>query len=448
MMRRFLPFLVFGLIASAVHADDWPQWLGPKRDGVWRETGILEKFPDGGPKVKWRVPIGAGYAGPAVANGKVYIQDRFLDKGATNPKSPFAKNAVNGTDRVVCLDEANGKELWKHEYPVKYEISYASGPRATPLVAGGKVYAQGAMGDLFCLDAATGKPLWSKNFPKDYQANVPMWGWAASPLLDGDKLICIVGGPGAVAVAFDKDTGKEIWKSLSAKEPGYCPPMIYELGGKRQLIIWHPEAINGLDPETGKAYWTQPFAVKAGLTIPTPRVEGDKLFVTCFYNGSLMLQFKPDKTEPTVLWKGKSNSEQPRNTEALHAIMVTPIVKDGSIYGICSYGELRCLKADNGERVWESLALTGSKKDGKDRWNNAFIVAQRDRYIFFTETGDLVIGTMTPKGYEEVSRANIVKPDNKMAMGRPVVWSHPAFADKCVFARNDSELVCVSLAAE
>lgn len=447
-MRRMLSLLAVPLLASAVLADDWPQWLGPQRDGVWRETGLLEKIPAAGLKAKWRTPLGAGYAGPAIADGKVYVMDRTLDKGEANPKSPFAKNAVNGIDRVICLDAANGKQVWEHKWPAKYEVSYASGPRVTPVVSGGKVYALGTMGELWCLNAADGKVLWSKNFIKDYDARVPIWGWAASPLLDGNNLICLVGGKDAVAVAFDKDTGKEVWKSLNAEEPGYCPPMIYQLGGKRQLIIWHPEAVNGLDPETGKPYWTQPFRAKAGLSIPTPRVDGDKLFITSFYNGSMMLQFDKDKPEPKVLWKGQSNSEQPNRTDGLHSIMVTPVLKDGMIYGVCSYGELRGLKADTGQRVWESLKLTGSTKAQKDRWNNAFIIEQGDHYVFFTEAGDVVTGKLTPQGYEETGRANILKPDNKMATGRPVVWSHPALANKSIYARNDSEIVCVPLAAE
>src|SRR5205814_7757935 len=133
------------------------------------------------------------------------------------------------------------------------------GPRTTPVVADGKVYALGAMGDLFCLDANTGKVIWSKNFPKDYEADVPLWGFSSSPLLDRERLICLVGGKGSVVVAFHKDTGKEIWKALSAIEPGYAPPMIYEFGGKRQLIVWHPQAVNSLDPETGKVHWSQPY---------------------------------------------------------------------------------------------------------------------------------------------------------------------------------------------
>jgi hypothetical protein len=191
-----LSLAVFG---GTSRADDWPAWLGPKRDAVWRETGILDKFPAGGPKIRWRKPIGGGYAGPAVADGRVYVTQ--LAKGAENPKNPFLRDTVAGTERVVCFNEADGNLLWTHEYPCPYQISYAAGPRTTPTVADGKVYTLGAMGDLFCLDAKTGKALWSKDFKKDYGIKPPTWGWSAHPLLDGDKLICVVGGKGSTAVA-------------------------------------------------------------------------------------------------------------------------------------------------------------------------------------------------------------------------------------------------------
>src|SRR5438128_2909443 len=164
------------LTSSAARADDWPQWLGPQRDGVWRETGILSRFPSGGPKVRWRPPVGLGYAGPAVAEGGVYVTDLLLAEGVTPPADTFARKRLAGKERVFCLDEATGKVLWKHEYPCEYTVSYPAGPRTTPVIHGGKVYTLGAMGDLICLEAATGKPLWSKNFVRDYQARVPMWG--------------------------------------------------------------------------------------------------------------------------------------------------------------------------------------------------------------------------------------------------------------------------------
>ncbi len=445
--------IAMGLIFSAgvASADDWPQWLGQQRDGVWRETGIVEKFPEGGPPVKWRTPIGEGYSGPAVAQGKVIITDRILAKGSKNPDSPFDKKTrVAGTERILCLDEATGKILWHYDYDCPYQLSYAAGPRTTPVISGDKVYALGAMGDLFCLDLNKGTKIWSKNFVKDYEMQVQVWGFSGHPLVDGDQLICLVGGKDSVVVAFNKDTGKEIWRALSAKDPGYAPPMIYEIDGKRQLIIWHPESVNSLDPATGKVHWTQQFnpkkgVIKANLTISTPRLDGDRLFLTAFYDGPLMLRLKGTE-KPEVIWRGKGRSEQPEDTDGLHSIMSTPVLKDGYIYGVCSYGELRCIKADTGERVWQTHKATGGKSV---RWAHAFLVPQGDRFILFNEQGDLIIARLTPKGYDEISRANILTPTNTMAgKGRLVIWSHPAFADRCVFARNDREIVCVSLAAE
>jgi len=333
-----------------------------------------------------------------------------------------------------------------------YAVSYASGPRTTPLVDGDRVYTLGTMGDLLCLDTKDGKVLWSKNLPKYYKVEVPQWGFAGHPLLDGDHLICLVGGEGSVAVAFDKMTGKEVWRALSASEPGYAPPTMIEVAGKRQLIIWHPQAVNALDPQTGAVHWTFPFTarkdsqLRAGMSIPTPRQDGNHLFLTCFYDGSLMLKLNGTQ-KPSQFWRSKSRSEQPDGTDALHCVMNTPVIKDGYIYGVCSYGELRCLKADTGQRIWQTHKATVGESL---RWGNAFLVPQGDRFFLFNELGDLIIARLTPKGYEEISRANILMPTNTMAppAGRRVIWSHPAFANRSCFARNDQEIVCVSLSAE
>ena len=421
-------------------ADDWPQWLGPQRDGVWRESGILQKFPEGGPKFRWRLPIGAGYSGPAVADGHVFITDRKLATKTKNSSDPEAKGSIPGSERVLCLNESDGRLLWQFEYDCPYNMDYPAGPRATPNIDGKRVYTLGGDGHLFCFDVASGKTNWGIHFKKAYEVETPVWGWAAHPLLDGNRIICLVGGPGSVVVAFDKDTGKEIWRALSAREPGYCPPMIYTAGGKRQLIIWHPEAVNSLNPETGDVYWKVPFTAKSGLSIPTPRKHDDRLFITSFYNGSLMLKFDPDKPAVTELWRRAGKSE--RNTEALHSIISTPFFDGDYIYGVCSYGQLRCLKAENGDRVWETYAATG----GKDaRWANAFLVKNGDRFFLPNEKGDLIIARLTPKGYDEISRAHLLEPTNTAA-GRNVVWSHPAFANRCVYMRNDKEIICASLA--
>jgi len=451
LQRSTLVFFGLVMTASQVCADDWPQWLGPKRDGVWRETGIIERFPESGPKYRWRTPIGEGYAGPAVVDGFVYITDRVRPTGVQNPANAFGRSRVEGTERVLCLNDKDGKIVWSHEYDCPYQVSYAAGPRATPIVSEGKVYTLGTMGDLLCLDAATGKVLWSKNFVKDYNAVVPQWGFAAHPLLDGNRLICLMGGKGSVAIAFDKDTGKELWRNLSAGEPGYAPPMLFEIGGKRQVIVWHPESVNSLNPETGELYWTQPFTgkqgqLKAGLSIPTPRLHGDRLFLTAFYDGPLMLQVDGNRAAK-VLWRGMGRSEKAEDTDGLHSIMSTPVFDGEHIYGVCSYGEMRCLDASDGKRLWSTHKPTVGQSV---RWANAFLVPQGDRFVLFNELGDLIIAKMTPTGYDEISRVNILTPTNTMAppAGRRVIWMHPAFANRSVYARNDREIVCVSMAKD
>jgi outer membrane protein assembly factor BamB len=431
--------IIFAAAAITVSAEDWPQWLGPRRDGVWRETGILKEFPTNGLKFRWRAPVGAGYSGPSVAEGRVFLTDRQLAPKTSNPSDPFHRGMIAGSERVLCFNEADGKLLWKHEYDCPYDVSYPAGPRASPIIAGGKVYTLGTEGNLFCLEAASGKVLWSREFKKEFGISTPLWGFAGHPLIDGQKLICLAGGQGSVAVAFDKDTGKELWRALSAKEPGYAPPMIYEFGGKPQLIVWHPESINALEPQSGKLIWSQAFPVRSALSIPTPRQVGEQLFVTCFYDGPILLR-PGESNSPAVVWQGKGKNE--RNTDGLHSIISTPFIDEGYIYGVCSYGQLRCLKAATGERVWETLAATTGGKE--ERWANAFLIKNGDRFFLANEKGDLILARLTPAGYQEIGRTQLLKPTNTAA-GREVVWSHPAFANRCIYARNDVELVCASL---
>jgi len=442
--KRWICLLaVLNFCTGLLFADDWPQWLGPHRDSVWRESGIVERFPSNGPPVLWRASIGGGYAGPAVAGGRVFVVDRQLAQGITNPSDPFDRGVIRGTERVLCLNEGDGKLLWKYEYDCPYTISYPAGPRATPLVSGGKVYTLGAEGNLCCLDAASGKLLWSRDFKKDFEAKTPLWGFAGHPLIEGNKLICLVGGSNSVAVAFDKDTGKELWRALSAKEPGYAPPVVCQAGGKRQLILWHPESVNSLDPETGALYWSEPFLSRSGMTIATPRKLADFLFFTTFYNGSLMLRLDPARPTASPIWRSEKVSE--KDTTQLHAVMCTPFLEDGHIYGVCSYGQLRCLQADTGERVWETFQATTSGEPV--RWANAFLVKNGNHFFLFNEKGDLIIANPSPPGFEEISRAHLLEPTNTAA-GRDVLWSHPAFADRRVYVRNDKEIICVNLAKQ
>jgi outer membrane protein assembly factor BamB len=432
--------VVLGLLwlgGSVLLAEDWPQWLGPNRDSIWTESGILEKFPTNGPPIRWRVPVGGGYSGPSVAKGRVYVTDR------QHPLQPgqSAEAPASSLERVLCLNEADGKTLWHYEYDCPYSISYPSGPRTTPLVAGGKVYTLGAEGNLLCLDAEKGRLIWSHDIKQEYGVKSPGWGFAGSPLLDGNRLICIARGAGTTVLAFDKDTGKELWRALTAAEPGYSSPAMIEAGGKRQLIVFHSEAVNSLDPQNGRLYWSVPFKSNMGLGVATPRKLGDRLFVTSFFDGAMMLHLDPGQPAASTAWRTEKPGE--RDTTHLNAIICTPFLEDGYIYGVCSYGQLRCLKADTGQRVWETFQATTS--GGPVRWANAFLIKNAGRFFLFNENGDLIIARLSPAGYQEISRAHLLEPTNKDC-GRPVVWTHPAFANRCCFARNDQEIICADLA--
>src|SRR4051794_3445752 len=285
---------VFSLSLAAA-ADDWPQWLGPNRDGVWREPNPPTTLPKDGPPVRWRAPVGGGFASPAVAGGRVYVTDRVPAPSATRPADPFQRPTQPGTERVLCFDAAGGKRLWAHEYDCPYTVSYASGPRAAPAADGDRVYTLGAEGHLFCLDAGTGKVVWSKVLTGD-GAPAPMWGFAGSPLVDGDRVICTTPKKGALVTAFDKRIGDVRWAALSAPEPGYAPPVVCESAGRRQLIVWHPQSVNSLDPETGKVFWTVPFGpVEYAVSIMTPRFHhdpkvGDVLMVSSQREGAMVLR--------------------------------------------------------------------------------------------------------------------------------------------------------------
>lgn len=451
-----LPLLALLSLPAHAPADDWPQWLGPKRDGVWREQGIVDAFPPSGPEVRWRAPVAGGYAGPAVAQGRVFVMD-WTPKadGQAAGGSPFDRKQRRGVERVLCLDERDGTVLWKHEYDCDYGISYAAGPRATPTVDGDRVYTLGAEGHLKCLEAASGKVLWEKRLggPEGGEQATPIWGFATHPLVDGDKLICLTGRKDAAVVAFNKMTGEPLWSSLPAKDPGYSPPMIHEAAGVRQLIVWHPESVNSLDPETGKLYWSVPWGpVRFGVSIATPRFHrdpklGDLLFVSSEGEGAMLLKLeKAENRTPTVtvLWK-----TGPRKSEGLHLLMSTATIHDGHVYGCGAGGRLRCIKLDNGEIVWETLAAT-TGTDEPANWATAFLVPVGEtgsRFVLANEHGDLILADLSPAGYKEVSRARVLEATNPDA-GRMVLWCHPAFANRSVYWRNDRELVCVSLAKD
>ncbi len=432
LVRSLLCVAAAGSVVSAITAalaDDWPQWRGTKRDGVWRETGIVERFDTRELQIKWRVPVGSGYSGPTVADGRVYLMDRI-----TEPDQQ---------ERVHCFDAATGDPVWTREYEAvyRYNVGYTAGPRASVTIDGGKAYSLGTMGHLHCFDAAKGSVLWKKDLDTLYKIQMPGWGISCSPLIEGDLLIVVAGGENASLVAFDKHSGEEQWKAV-ADRAQYSAPILVEQAGKRVLVCWTGDNVVGLNPQTGELYWQHPLKpVQMPIGAATPVTDGKRLFVSSFYDGSLMLRLTGEE-RPAVeqIWRKRGLNE--RQTAALHCMISTPVLDGDYVYGVDSYGELRCLDAGTGERIWESQQAVP-----KERWSNIHIVRHGDRYVMFNERGELIFARLSPDGYEEISRAKLIEPTRVQLNQRGgVCWSHPAYANKHVFARNDEELVCASLA--
>lgn len=433
---RFELVLFFVLFGSVTLADDWPQWMGPKRDGIWRENGVVEEFPAGGLPVKWRIPIHYGYSGPAVHDGKVFVLDYNTDGEPKN--NPGGVTKLTGQERVLCVDAKTGDTLWEYAYDQPYKISYAGGPRCTPTVHDGKVYALGAQGRLTCLEEATGKRVWDKSLPDTYKTETAIWGYSSHPLIDGDLLYTLAGGDGTVCVALNKDTGEEVWTALSAAEPGYNAPTMIQHAGVKQLVIWTPAGLNSLNPQTGKVYWTLDLKPDFGMSIMGVQKSGSFLYASAIGNISALIKLDDDRPAAQILWRGSVK-------KSVFCSNSTPFLQDGTIYGCdIETGALVAARMKDGKRLWQTTKPTDNSRR-RSRHATAFLVRHQDRCFIFNELGDLILAKLSPQGYAELGRFHVLEATNE-AFGRAVVWSHPAFAERSMFARNDKELVCVDLA--
>ena len=430
-------------------ADDWPQWLGVKRDGVWRESGIVESFPKEGLPVLWRQAMGGGYSGPAIADGRLFVMDRVaeaFDPTAAPKGNPnFIRVQLPGKERVRCLDEKTGEILWEISYESVYSTAfpYAIGPRCTPTVDGDRVYTLGAEGHLKCLSVESGREIWGLDLRASHEAKVPDWGFAAHPLIDENRLICMVGGSDSAVVAFDKMTGKELWRAGSAEDPGYCPPVIYSFGGKRQVVTWDSKQVSGFDPESGSVFWSVPFPPTYGMSIGMPRREGNRLFFMSFNRISGMIEIGKEGRSAELKWKGDAKT-------GVAGVLNTAWIEGGHVYASGNRGEYRCVELETGARVWGTDRPTRNRAGKRGTsWPSTFTVKHAPSGHFFlaNDHGELIIASLSPDGYEEVSRTLLVEPTHLVG-GRYLVWSHPAFANRRVYMRNDKEIVCFDLAAK
>lgn len=432
-----------------LQAADWPQWLGKDRDGVWREPGIVESFPKTGLPVVWRQPIGSGYSGPAVSQGRVLVMDRqarpFDPTRAPGGNPNFIRVQIPGNERILCLDETTGKKLWEVSYECDYTTAfpYAIGPRCTPTIDEDRVFTLGAEGRLMCLGLDSGSIRWSLDLKESHGAKVSHWGFAAHPLVDGPRLICMVGGADSAVVAFDKMTGKELWRAGAAVDPGYCPPVIYTLGGLRQIVTWDSLSVSGIHPETGELFWSVPFPPTYGMSIGMPRQEGNRLFLMSFNRISGMIEVAEGGKSAALAWRGDAKT-------GVAGVLNTAWVENGYVYASGHRGEYRCVELATGKRVWSDEGPTKNLAGKRaTSWPSTFTVKHEPtgRFFLANDHGELIIANLSPSGYREVSRTTLVKPTHLVG-SRYLVWSHPAFANRRVYARNDEEIVCFDLSED
>jgi outer membrane protein assembly factor BamB len=401
--------LLWALCASAfavgLLAADWPQFLGPGRNATSAETGLSASWPEKGPPLLWEREVGEGFSGPVVAGDTLVLFHRQGDR-----------------EVVEALDAATGKGRWKVSYPTAYadRLDKGNGPRATPLAADGRVYTLGAEGALHCFRLDDGKKVWGRSLKDDYELRESWFGVGTSPLLEGGLLLVNVGARGAGIVAFDKDTGKEVWKATD--EPAsYSSPVAATIDGVRHAFFLTREGLVGLDPKDGTVRFRKPWRARydASVNAASPVVAGDLLFLSASYQtGAVLLRVRKDGVEE--VWKGD---------DSLSCHYNTPVHHGGYLYGIDGRQErgarLRCVELKTGQVKWT-----------RDRFGCASLLLADGRLIALTEDGDLVLLEATPEGYREKARANVLAGPCR---------AEPALADGRLYARGDKKLACWNL---
>jgi outer membrane protein assembly factor BamB len=404
--------LVLLLAVSLGPAADWPQWLGPTRDGVspekvapWKEA----------PKVVWRQPIGEGNSSPVIAGGRVYLHSKVKGKDE---------------EEVLALDAADGKEVWRKTYArAAFKSMYGNGPRATPAVAGGKLYTYGITGVLTCWDAAKGDQLWQVEALKKLGAPNLRFGASCSPLVDGKSVLINVGAKGASVAAFAADGGDVVWKSQD-DPASYSSPIIVGKGKERQVIFLTQAAAIGLDPADGKLFWRYPFKDALFENSCTPAVSGDTLLLSAITRGSAGVRLAEADGKPAAAeaWKDAALTSYFSTPVAVGADQFYLVAARVNFLNIdSSEADLRCLDRKSGKASWTK------KKVGK--FHAALLRTGNDKLLMLEDGGDLVLIDPDPKEYKELARAKVCGP----------TWAHPALVGGKLYLRDEKEIICVRL---
>ncbi len=410
--------------------EEWPQWRGPRGDGTWNGPPIKTTWPETGLKKIWEQEIGGGYGGITVAQRKLYVMDRpAASKEEQKKAAGIHSHRVKrkNIERILCLDARTGKKIWSHEYPCDYnKLDYGNGPRAAPTVRDDLVYTLGTMGDAFCLSAKTGNVIWHKQLVKEFGGKVPQWGYAAAPYLISDLVILMPGGEeqGTAIVALDRKTGKERWRSIK-DTAGYATPLLIHHQDHDQLIVWSPHHIHSVIPQTGKHLWSIPYKVTYGVAIASPIEKQGLILVAGYWEGSKAIQLGTKPEQAQLKWEDR---------RTLRGLMSQPLYRDGYAYLLDKQFGLTCFEYATGKKIWDD---DNKMTPGNSRNPQATLIwlNQSARTLILNSEGDLILAELTPDGYKELTRTNLIGE----------TWAHPAYAETRIYARSNTKLVAYEL---
>lgn len=400
---RYVLFLL--LCVTPLHAADWPQFLGLNRDSKSKEINLLQKLPKGGPPVVWKLKAGEGYSAPVIADGKLVLFHRLADR-----------------DHVTCVDAKTGKQKWDFSYPTNYRdnLGKGDGPRSTPVIDGEHVYTLSADGRLHCITMKDGNKVWMSNLNRDYQVPDSFFGVGTSPIVEGDLVVVNVGGKKGGIVALNKKTGKEVWTATD-HQASYASPVATTVDGARHLLFFTRHGLVSLDPKTGKERFSKRWRarINASVNATSPVVANGQVFVSSSYStGAFVADLKKDDLK--VIWS---------NDEAISCHYSPCAYHDGHLYGFDGRQEegarLRCVDWKTGKVRWN-----------KERIGCGSLIIADGQLIVFNEAGELILAELTPKGYREKSRADVLE---------GVCRAHVALANGYLYVRNADTLTCLDM---
>lgn len=408
-MRRVGPLLIVLAALSGVRlmADDWPQILGPTRDGVYKGVPLAASWPATGPKVIWRKQVGEGFAGPAIAGGRLIIHHRI------------AREEI-----VDSIDPKTGNAQWRYSYPTNYrdDFGFDEGPRAVPVAVNGRVYTFGAEGELSALDLATGRKIWNVNVMRQFEVRKGFFGQAGSPLVDDGRVIVNVGGrdKNAGIVAFNAETGAVLWTATN-HESSYSSPTMATFDGKKTAVFLTREGLVGIDPTNGSVRFQQRWRARIAESVnaATPLVIGDLIFVSATYNtGATVVRVRDNTLAP--LWA---------SDDVLSNHYATSVYRDGVLYGFHGRQEFgqtfRAVDFKTGKLFWEA-----------NDFGAGTVTLVGERLLIVHERGDVTLAAASPQGYRQLAHAHVLP---------GVVRPYPALADGVMYLRNENTLLAVDL---